>query len=70
VTNVGIKPTFGGEALTIEAFLLDYQGPEIYGHLLELKFVAKLRDEQKFPGIDALKAQIAKDVEKAKAILR
>ncbi len=70
VTNVGVKPTFGGEALTIEAFLLDYQGPEIYGHLLELKLIAKLRDEQKFPGIDALKAQIAIDVAKAKEILR
>lgn len=69
VTNVGVKPTFGGEALTIEAFLLDYQGPEIYGHLLELRFVAKLRDEQKFPGIDALKAQIARDVARAKEIL-
>lgn len=69
VTNVGIKPTFGGEALTIEAFLLDFH-QEVYGHLLDLSFVARLRDEKKFPGIDALKEQIARDVEKARSILR
>ena len=69
VTNVGVKPTFGGEALTIEAFLLDYHGPEIYGRHLELRFLSKLRDEQRFPGIEALKAQIALDVEKARAII-
>jgi riboflavin kinase/FMN adenylyltransferase len=68
VTNVGVKPTFGGEALTIEAFLLDFH-EEVYGHLLELSFLARLRDEKKFPGIEALKEQIARDVEKARAIL-
>ena len=69
LTNVGVKPTFGTEALTIEAFLLDYQG-DAYGHSLQLEMIARLREEQKFPGIDALKAQIAKDVEQGRAILR
>lgn len=68
VTNVGIKPTFGGEALTIEAFLLDFHG-DAYGHILELRFVERLRDEQRFPGIEALKAQIARDVEKGREAL-
>lgn len=69
LTNVGVKPTFGTEALTIEAFLLDYDG-DAYGHSLNLEFAARLRDEKKFPGIDALKAQIASDVAEGQAILR
>ncbi len=68
VTNVGVKPTFGGEALTIEAFLLDFHG-ELYGHVIELRFLAKLREERRFPDVEALKTQIAADVERAREIL-
>lgn len=68
LTNVGVKPTFGTEALTIEAFLLDFHG-DAYGHTMKLEFVARLRDERKFPGVDALKAQIASDVEQGKKLL-
>lgn len=68
LTNVGVKPTFGTEALTIEAFLLDYHG-DAYGHSLNLEMIARLREEKKFPGIEALKAQIASDVEEGKKIL-
>lgn len=68
VTNVGVKPTFGGEALTVEAFLLDFHG-DVYGHGIELAFVERLREERKFASVDALKEQIAKDVARAKEIL-
>ena len=69
VTNVGVKPTFGGEALTVEAFLLDDFHGDVYGHSLELAFVERLREEKKFGSVDELKAQIAKDVTRAKEIL-
>lgn len=68
LTNVGVKPTFGTEALTIEAFLLDFDG-DAYGHSLNLEFAARLREEKKFPGIEALKAQIASDVKEGSEIL-
>jgi riboflavin kinase / FMN adenylyltransferase len=68
LTNVGVKPTFGTEALTIEAFLLDFH-EDAYGHSLNLEFVSRLRDERKFAGIEELKAQIAKDVKEGGEIL-
>lgn len=68
LTNVGVKPTFGTEALTIEAFLLDFH-EDAYGHSLHLDFIGRLRDEKKFPGADALKEQIASDVRQGKEIL-
>ena len=68
VVNVGVKPTFGGESLTVEAFLLDYHG-DAYGQRLELRFVARLREEKKFPSIDALKEQIARDVARGRELL-
>ena len=74
VVNVGVKPTFGNESLTVEAFLLDFHGDaagsgNLYGERLELRFLSKLRDERKFPSIDELKAQIAKDVTRAREVL-
>jgi riboflavin kinase/FMN adenylyltransferase len=68
VVNVGVKPTFGTESLTVEAFLLDFH-EDVYGRSLALEFLAKLRDEQRFPGIEALKAQIANDVASARGLL-
>lgn len=68
VVNVGVKPTFGNESLTVEAFLLDFHG-DVYGERLSLEFLARLRPEQKFASIDALKEQIARDVAAARGIL-
>ncbi len=70
VINIGFRPTFeGGEARpVIEAHLLDFTG-DLYGTTLTLEFVARLRPEMKFPGIDALVAQIKRDIESARAIL-
>ena len=61
VTNLGVKPTFGGEgAATIEAHLLR-GGRDLYGQRLRLYFVKRLRDERKFDSVDALQAQIDHD---------
>jgi len=66
VTNVGTRPTFrdGGEVLA-EAHLLEFAG-DLYGRRVELSFVSCLRPERRFPGVDALRAQIRADVEEAR----
>lgn len=60
-TNVGYSPTFGNEAVTVEAFLLDFD-QDIYGETVEFSFERYLRPEMKFNGIDELTAQMAQDV--------
>jgi riboflavin kinase/FMN adenylyltransferase len=69
MTNVGLCPTFEGKERTIEAYLLDYNG-DLYGRELTVDFVAKLRDEKKFATKEELKAQVIKDIEKGKEILK
>jgi len=70
VTNVGVRPTFGDNlpAPIVETHLLDVS-PDLYEHTLRLEFVERLREEQRFGGVDALRAQIALDVERARRIL-
>lgn len=68
VVNVGVRPTFGETTLAVEAHLLDFSG-DLYGRWLRLEFVGRLRDEQKFPGVEALRLQIARDVEAARLTL-
>jgi riboflavin kinase/FMN adenylyltransferase len=69
VTNVGLRPTFGGDpAPRIEMHILDFDA-DLYGTVSKLEFVARLRDEVKFPGVDALVAQIRADIQKARALL-
>jgi riboflavin kinase / FMN adenylyltransferase len=63
--NIGIRPTFNTGSPTVEAYLLDYDG-DLYGRELQLTFAARLRGEQKFDGLDALKAQIARDAADAR----
>jgi riboflavin kinase/FMN adenylyltransferase len=67
--NVGYRPTFGGDKLTVEAFILDFAG-EIYHQVLRVAFVARLRDEKKFASVEALIRQIGRDVERARQALR
>ncbi|WP_026369773.1 bifunctional riboflavin kinase/FAD synthetase [Kallotenue papyrolyticum] len=69
VTNVGVRPTFGTLARTVEAHLLDWSG-ELYGQTLRVAFVERIRGEQRFSGIEALRAQIARDADQARALLR
>src|SRR6185369_5277479 len=59
--SVGTNPQFAGEGVTIEAYLLDFDG-DLYDHRLRLEVGARLRDEQRFESIDALCAQIREDV--------
>lgn len=67
--NIGVRPTIGGDlAQTVEAHLLDFEG-DLYDQPLTVQFVARLRDEQKFNGLDELKAQLALDAEAAQAAL-
>ncbi len=64
--NIGVKPTFGGGAVTIEAHLFDFQG-DLYGKKLEVEFIERLRGEQRFGSANELAGQIARDLEAAKA---
>jgi len=66
VTNVGRRPTFGEDRpLVAEAHLLGFDG-DCYGRRVELAFRLRLREEQRFPGVEALRAQIARDVAEAR----
>ena len=64
VTNVGMRPTFNGSALTVETHLLDFSG-EVQAKRIEVRFWKRLREEKKFTGPDELRAQIAKDIASA-----
>ena len=66
--NVGVRPTFGGTTLSVEAHLLQAD-VEAYGEQLELAFVERLRSEVRFPGVAELRAQIAADLEAARTTL-
>lgn len=64
-TNVGVRPTVDGMKLTVEAHILDFDA-DIYGEDVRLEFVRRVRPEMKFAGLEALKAQIAADVEEVR----
>ena len=68
VTNIGFNPTFGNEVMSVETHILDFDA-DIYGWDIRLNFVARLRGEKKFNGLDELKAQIAEDISLAHQIL-
>jgi riboflavin kinase/FMN adenylyltransferase len=70
VCNVGVKPTVETAAGPIpEAHLFDFDGRDVYGEPVRLAFLARLRDERRFPSVDALRAQIAADVRRAREVL-
>lgn len=64
-TNVGVRPTFGGDGLVVESHLLNFSQQVEHGHL-EVRFRERLRGEKKFPSPEALRAQIARDVERTR----
>lgn len=69
VANIGVRPTFGeGNAPLVEVHLLDAE-VDLYGQPVTTQFIARLRDERRFPGLDALKAQIAEDAGRARTLL-
>jgi len=65
VANIGVRPTVDGKEPLLEVHLFDYTG-DLYGQLLTVTFHSKLRDEQTFSSIDALKAQIDLDIVQAR----
>jgi len=67
VTNVGNRPTFGAELFAIETHLLNFHPLELTPETeVEICFLERLRDEIKFPSVEALREQIARDVTKAR----
>ena len=65
ITNVGVRPTFEDEQEpSIESYIFDFDG-DLYGDVLRVRFLHRIRDEQKFAGIDQLRAQIEKDTRRA-----
>lgn len=70
VTNIGVRPTFddGKVSPIVEAHLLDFEG-DLYDEIVRLSFLARLRDEQKFPDAQALLERIRRDIVRAREIL-
>jgi riboflavin kinase/FMN adenylyltransferase len=64
VTNIGMRPTFNGQALTVETHLLDFSG-QVDVKRMEIRFWKRLRSEKKFSGPEELRTQIAKDISAA-----
>jgi riboflavin kinase/FMN adenylyltransferase len=66
VTNIGNRPTFGADSFAIESHLLNFHPLEVTAETeIELHFLDHLRDEIKFPSVEALREQIARDIRKA-----
>lgn len=58
--NIGLRPTVDGKVRTIETHILDFD-EDIYGLPLRLRFLRRIRDERKFPSLNALKEQLLQD---------
>ncbi len=71
VSNIGNRPTFGSDSFAIESHLLNFHPLELSAETeVEIHFLDRLRDEIKFPSVEALKEQIGRDVRKAQKYLR
>ena len=66
-TNVGVAPTFGRAESRVEAYLLDFEG-DLYGRVVDVSFLKRIREERRFAGVDELIGQIRRDVEEARII--
>jgi len=69
MANIGIRPTMEQHELTIEVNLFDFN-EDLYGHKITIYFIERIRDELKFPDLDALKMQISKDKEQILELFR
>ncbi len=70
ITNIGVRPTFESDAdPSIETYVFDFDG-DLYGDVLRVRFLHRIRDEKKFNGIDELKAQIERDSARARNYFR
>ena len=71
VTNVGNRPTFGADSFAVESHLLHFHAVELTPETeVEVYFLSRLRDEVKFPSVEALREQIGRDVKKAQRYFR
>jgi len=68
VASLGTRPTVGGVHTLLEVHVFDFSA-DLYGREIEVEFVEKLRDEEHFPTLDALVAQIHRDAAEARRIL-
>jgi riboflavin kinase / FMN adenylyltransferase len=68
VVNVGVRPTFAGTARRLEVHVFEI-AQNLYGEVIEVEFVQRLRDEQKFESVESLKKQISDDIRAARNIL-
>jgi riboflavin kinase/FMN adenylyltransferase len=66
--SIGTNPTFSGRERRVEAYVLDFAG-DLYGERVSLDFVARLREQRTYDGIEPLVAQIREDVEQTRALL-
>jgi riboflavin kinase/FMN adenylyltransferase len=69
VLNIGFNPTFSDTDLSVEVYLLDFNG-DIYGKKVDVLFIERIRDEVKFENSEQLVKQIRKDIDEARAILK
>ncbi len=68
MVNIGVKPTIDGQELLIESHLIGFEG-DLYGSVVTVRLVARIRDEMKFESVEHLAAQMAKDRETTLCIL-
>ena len=68
VTNVGVKPTVGSDHALSETWMPDFTGGDLYGRTLRLELLSFVRDEKKFPDLDALKAEISLNEKTARTL--
>jgi len=69
VTNIGTRPTVSGQGITVEPWILDYQG-DLYDRDITLEFFRFLRSEQKFPNLEALREEIHRNAAETRNILK
>ncbi|MBM5811948.1 MAG: bifunctional riboflavin kinase/FAD synthetase [Gammaproteobacteria bacterium] len=69
VASVGTRPTVGGTEWLLEVYVFDFDGP-LYGERLDVDFIARLREERRYPDLESMKAQIREDARQARALLQ
>lgn len=69
VTNVGTRPTVAGEGITVEPWILDYEG-NLYGREITVEFFYFLRSEQKFPSLEALRQEIHRNARQTREMIQ
>jgi riboflavin kinase/FMN adenylyltransferase len=67
--NIGVRPTFDNGARLVEVFVLDFDG-DLYDQIVEVQFIKRLREERKYDTLDALIAQMHRDVAETRRVLQ